>query len=41
MKTSKDSFDAILQMEIPTLAVFDDAEMQAQFAAITQQLSGK
>ncbi|MBP5320628.1 MAG: hypothetical protein J6334_06540 [Kiritimatiellae bacterium] len=39
MRTSKNSFDAILQMEIPTLAAFDDAEMQEQFAEITRQLS--
>lgn len=39
MDDSRASFDAILSIEIPSLAVFDDTGVQEQFAAITRQLS--
>lgn len=38
VKTSHDAFEALLSLELPPLALFDDATLQAEFDAITKKL---
>lgn len=37
-KTSNEAFQALLSLELPPLALFDDAALQAEFDAITKKL---
>lgn len=38
VKTSHEAFEALLSLELPPLALFDDAALQAEFDAITRKL---
>lgn len=38
VKTSHDAFEALLSLELPPIALFDDAALQAEFDAITKKL---
>ena len=38
VKTSHEAFDALLSLELPPLALFDDSALQAEFDAITRKL---
>ena len=38
VQTAEDSFDALLQLELPPLELFDDAALQAEFTALTDKL---
>ena len=38
VQTAEDSFDALLQLELPPLELFDDAALQAEIAALTDKL---
>ena len=38
VRTSHDAFQALLSLELPPLALFDDAALQAEFEAITKKL---
>ena len=37
-KTNQASFDALLQLDLPPLNVFDDAAVQREFQSINQKL---
>ena len=38
VQTAEDTFDALLQLELPPLELFDDAMLQAEFTALTNKL---
>ena len=38
VQTAEDTFDALLQLELPPLELFDDATLQAEFTALTDKL---
>ncbi len=38
VQTAEDTFDALLQLELPPLELFDDATLQAEFSALTDKL---
>ena len=38
VKTSHEAFEALLSLELPPLALFDDSALQAEFDAITRKL---
>lgn len=38
VQTAEDTFDALLQLELPPLEIFDDAMLQAEFTALTDKL---
>lgn len=38
VQTAEDTFDALLQLDIPPLELFDDATLQAEFTALTDRL---
>ena len=38
VKSNQDSFDALLQLQLPPIEIFDDTSLQAEFAALTKKL---
>lgn len=38
VQTAEDSFEALLQLDLPPLELFDDAALQAEFTALTDKL---
>lgn len=36
--SSQDAFDALLQLQLPPIEIFDDSSLQTQFAALTKKL---
>lgn len=38
VQTAEDTFDALLQLELPPLEIFDNTALQAEFSALTEKL---
>ena len=38
VKSNQDTFDALLQLQLPPIEIFDDTSLQAEFTAITKKL---
>jgi hypothetical protein len=38
VKSNQDTFDALLQLQLPPIEIFDDKSLQAEFTAITKKL---
>ena len=38
VKSNQDSFDALLQLQLPPIEIFDDTSLQAEFTALTKKL---
>ena len=38
VKSSQDSFDALLQLQLPPIEIFNDAALQTEFMALTKKL---
>ena len=38
VKSNQDTFDALLQLQLPPIEIFDDTSLQAEFTALTKKL---
>ena len=38
VKSNQDTFDALLQLQLPPIEIFDDASLQTEFMELTKKL---